>query len=281
MLLLKIILYDLQTYVIRLHFPYRMNPKLQSLLCTSLLLLLTSCSNVFELNSDVQARQALFDLMKIQDQFYQENNRYAGKLFEIEKYNFKYHTGIVYMEIERADKDGYRAISLPAESTTARVFAFDTNEGGFYEMHDEEVSRYVLGALRHIREQKQKADLVDFTSWIMMGGMVFLGLRFISRYKTPENNILLGAYLFCLVPLAWTIAILAKMDKNIVFSSQVAQFTWASLLLALASLVLGSNWMLRKKQDLPPPSLLSLAFCTLIIAFLGGGVMIHTLITYS
>ena len=148
-------------------------------------------------------------------------------------------------------------------------------------MQDEEVSRYVLGALRHIREQKQKADLVDLTSWIMMGGMVFLGLRFISRYKTPENNIILGAYLFCLVPLAWTIAILGKMEKNIVFSSQVAQFTWASLLLALASLILGSKWMLRKKQELPPPSLLSLAFCTLIIAFLGGGVMIHTLITYS
>ena len=141
-------MYDLLTYDIRLPFSYRMNPKLQSLLCTALLLLLTSCSNVFELDSDVQARQALFDLMNIQDQFYQENNRYAGKLLEIEKYNFKYHTGIVYMEIERADKDGYRAISLPAESTTARVFAFDTNEGGFYEMQDEEVSLSLI----HISE---------------------------------------------------------------------------------------------------------------------------------
>ena len=40
-------------------------------------------------------------------------------------------------------------------------------------MQDEEVSRYVLGALRHIREEKQKEDLVDLTSWIMMSGMVF------------------------------------------------------------------------------------------------------------
>jgi hypothetical protein len=272
---------DLETYAIRLPFPYRMNPKLQSFICTALLLLLTSCSNVFELDSDVQARQALYDLMKVQEQFYQENSRYAGKLFEIEKYNFKYHTGIVYMEIEQADKDSYRAISLPAESTTARVFAFDTKEGGFYEMQDEEVSRYVLGALRHIREEKQKRDLVDLISWIMMGGMVFLGLRFIARYKTAENTTLLGAYLFCLAPLSWTIAILGKMEENIVFSSQISQFTWASLALALASLILGSKWMLKKKQDLPPPSLLSLVFCTLIIAFLSGGVMVHTLITYS
>ena len=254
-----------------------MNPKLKSFIGTALLLLLTSCSNVFELDSDVQARQALFDLMKIQDQFYQENKRYAGQLFEIEKYNFKYHTGIVYMEIERADKDGYRAISLPAESTTARVFAFDTKEGGFYEMQDEEVSRYVLGALRHIREEKQKEDLVDFISWVMMGGMVFLGLRFISRYKNADNNILLGAYLFCLLPLAWTMAVLSKMHKHIIFSSQISQLTWAALFLALVSLVLGGRWMLRKKHE---PSLLSLMVCTMLIALMSGGVMVHTLVTY-
>ena len=144
----------------------------RSFLYAALLLLLTSCSNIFELDSDVQARQALFDMMKVQDQFYQENKRYAGKLFEIEKYDFKYHRGIVYMEIEQADKDGYRAIALPAESLSARVFAYDTKEGGFYEMEDDEVSRYVLGALRQIRDEKRKEDISDFTAWIMMGGMV-------------------------------------------------------------------------------------------------------------
>lgn len=245
------------------------------------LLLLTSCSNIFELDSDVQARQALFDLMEIQDKFYQENKRYAGKLSEIEKYNFKYHTGIVYMEIEQAGKDGYRAISLPAESTSARVFAFDSTQGGFYEMEDYEVSRYVLGALRQIREEKRKEDLADLTAWIMMGGMVFLGLRFISRYKKAENNSLLGAYLFGLFPLGWTIAVLGKMDKNIVFSAQISQFTWASLFLALVSLVLGGKWLFRKKEEPPQPSLLSLMTCTLLIAIFTGGVMIYTLVTYS
>ena len=122
--------------------------------CAIALFFLTSCSNIFELDSDVQARQALFDLMEAQDKFYQDNNKYAGKLFEIEKYNFKYHTGIVYMEIEQANKDGYRAISLPAESTSARVFAFDSKQGGFYEMDDVEVSRYVLGAFRGKFEKK-------------------------------------------------------------------------------------------------------------------------------
>tara|TARA_Y100001960_G_C14697467_1_gene839759 strand:- start:208 stop:984 length:777 start_codon:yes stop_codon:yes gene_type:complete len=247
----------------------------------AIIFLLTSCSNLFELNSDVLARQALFDLMKIQDMFFQENKRFAGKLIEIKNYNFKYDTGVVYMEIEKADKDGYRAISLPAESTTARVFAFDTEQGGFYEMQDDEVSRYVLGALRQIREEKRKKNIIDLTAWIMMSAMIFIGLRFISRYKNKENGSLLGAYFFCLFPLGWSIAILGKMEKNIVFSNQVSQLTWAGLMLTVLSLILGLNWVLRKKEKPLSPSLLSLMVCTLLIAAISGIVMVHTLITYS
>jgi len=227
------------------------------------------------------ARQALFDLMQIQDKFYQENKRFAGKLVEIESYNFQYDNGIVYMEIEKADKDGYRAISLPAESTTARVFAFDTEQGGFYEMQNDEVARYVLGALRQIREVKRKKDINDFISWAMMSAMVFLGLRFISRYKSNENGPLLGAYFFCLFPLGWSIAVLGKMEENIVFSNQISQFTWAGLILAVVSLILGCKWILRKKDEPSPPSLLSLMVCTLLIAAISGGVMVHTLVNYS
>ena len=50
------------------------------------LLFLTSCDQIFEVDADVQARQALLDLMAIQDKFYQENQRYATGHAEIEKY---------------------------------------------------------------------------------------------------------------------------------------------------------------------------------------------------
>ena len=185
------------------------------------------------------------------------------------------------MEIEQANRDGYRAISLPAESTSARVFAFDSKQGGFYEMDDVEVSRYVLGALRQIREERRKENLSDFTAWVMMGGMVFLGLRFISKYKNAENNSLLGAYLFCLFPLAWSITVLGKMDKSIVFSSKVSLLTWASLFLVLVSFALGCKWVFRKKEAPPQPSLLSLIGCTILITMISGGVMVYTLITYT
>jgi hypothetical protein len=148
-------------------------------------------------------------------------------------------------------------------------------------MDDVEVSRYVLGALRQIREERRKENLSDFTAWIMMGGMVFLGLRFISKYKNAENNSLLGAYLFCLFPLAWSIAVLGKMNKSIVFSSQVSLLTWASLFLVLVSFALGCKWVFRKKEAPPQPSLLSLVGCTMLITMISGGVMVYTLITYT
>ena len=107
----------------------------------------SGCTRIFENSHDAQARKALQDLMAIQDQFHKENKRYAKNLLEIEKYNLKYHNGIVYLEIESAGKNKYRAISLPAESTTARVFAYDTSRGGYYEMDDEEVGKVCPGCL--------------------------------------------------------------------------------------------------------------------------------------
>jgi len=98
----------------------------------------TGCTRIFENDYDAQARRALLDLMAIQDQFHKENKRYAKNLLEIAKYNLEYHNGIVYLEIESAGKDKYRAIALPAESTTARVFAYDTRRGGYYEMDDDD-----------------------------------------------------------------------------------------------------------------------------------------------
>ena len=258
-----------------------MKPLIRFFTYSFFLVFLNSCGQIFEVDADVQARQALLDLMKIQEKFYQENKRYATRFGEIEKYNLKYHSGIVYLEIESAGKDTYRAISLPAESTTARVFSYDSNQGGFYEMEGEEVSKYVLGALRHIRVQKQEKDLIELTGWMMMAGMCFLGLRFFSRYRCKENNPALWAYILCLPPLGWAVSLLGNMEANVVFTPTIAQATWVCLGLALSGLGLGSIW-LKKNITLPPPApLLSLVACTLVISLLSAGVMVYMLKTFA
>jgi len=245
------------------------------------LLFLTSCGQIFEVDADVQARQALLDLMKIQDKFYQENQRYATSHAEIEKYGLKYHTGRVYLEIESAGKDKYRAVSLPAESTTARVFAYDSDQGGFYEMAEEEVSRYVLGALKHIRDEKHKKDLNELTGWILMGGMAFLGLRFFSRYRSPENNTAIWAYVLCLPAMGWAVALLGNMEVNVIFTCAIAQATWVCLAVALLALGLGSMWLMKKKSTFPPAPLISLLACTLLISLLSAGTMVYMLKTFG
>ena len=124
----------------------------------------SGCGQLFEHDSDVQAKKALQDLMVIQEAFHKENKRYAKNLVEIEKYKLEYHGGIVYLEIQSANEKAYRAIALPAESITARVFAFDTGKGGYYEMEEEEVSEYVLGALNFIRKQQHDQKLITIAS---------------------------------------------------------------------------------------------------------------------
>jgi hypothetical protein len=245
------------------------------------LIFLNSCGHLFEVDSDVQARQALLDLMKIQDQFYKENQRYATRLGEIEKYNLKYHPGIVYLEIESAGKDKYRAISLPAESTTARVFAYDSDEGGYYEMEQDEVSRYVLGALRHIRDERQKRDLNHLTGWILIGGMGLLGFRFFIRYRSKENNPIIWAYAMSLPALGWSVALLGNMESNIIVTSTILQFTYGYIILSLIALTLGAVWFQKNKKNLPTGPLLSLVACTIGIALLSTGVMVHIIKTFG
>jgi hypothetical protein len=246
-----------------------------------LLVFLNSCGQIFEIDADVQARQALLDLVKIQEKFYQENKRYANSHAEVAKYDLKYHSGIVYMEIESAGKDKFRAVALPAESTTARVFAYDSDQGGFYEMEEDEVSRYVLGALRAIRDQKHKDDLNEVTGWILMGGMVFLGLRFFVRYRSKENNPGIWAYILCLPALGWAVALLGNMDTDVVFTQGITQSTWVGLVVALVSLGMGSIWLKKNSSLYPPAPLVSLLICTLLISLLSVGTMVYMLKTFS
>lgn len=258
-----------------------MKPLIRLFTYSFFLVFLNSCGQIFEIDADVQARQALLDLIKIQEKFYQENKRYATGHAEIEKYNLKYHTGIVYLEIESAGKDKYRAVSLPAESTTARVFAYDSDQGGYYEMEEDEVSRYVLGALRAIRDEKHKKDLNELTGWVLMGGMVFLGLRFFSRYRSEENNSGIWAYIICLPALGWAVALLGNMASNVVVTSTITQSTWVCLAISLFALGLGSKWLLKNKHLQAPAPLISLSICTLLISVLSAGVMVHMLITFG
>jgi hypothetical protein len=260
-----------------------MNPILQRLwlwliiiaLCTS------GCTRIFENNHDSQARQALQDLMAIQDQFHREHKRYAKNLLEIQKYNLKYHNGIVYLEIESAGKNKYRAISLPAESITARVFAYDTSKGGYYEMGEEEVGQYVLGALNHIRKEQRDKDIFDYLSAGMLVCLFLFGARMLIRYKESRTSWVWWPYFLSLAPLALGMATLIHMDVDIALSTELANVMSVGLGMSILCLILASIGFTKIPAKGEYHILQGIAVCTILISLASGAIVTQSYFLFS
>ena len=250
------------------------------LIIAMFLLSSTACAPVFENRSDIMARKALFDLIKAQETYRAKHNTYTKELAKLLNYNLKYNNGIVYLEIQLAGKHEYRAISLPAESTTARVFVYDTSKGGFYEADEVEVSKYVLGALNFIRGEKEKQKINIFLATILLGFLVILGLRFTSSYNGEGNNNALASYFISLFPLGWAVAALNHLTSDIVFSSQTTILSLTAITLSLASIFITSRWLKNRNPLVIPAPVLGLAGCTLLISITSAGVVVYTLYKY-
>lgn len=239
------------------------------------------CTRIFENDHDLQARKALQDLMAIQEQFHRENQRYAKNLMEIEKYDLKYHNGIVYLEIESAGKDQYRAISLPAESITARVFAYDTSRGGYYEMDEAEVAQYVLGALNHIRQEQREKAIFDYLSAGMLICLVWFGIRMFTRYREARTGWVWWPYFLSLAPLSLAIAALNHMDREVSFSTELVILIGAGFGISILCLILAGLGI----NKVPPKGehhiLQGVAMCTIFIALFNTWVLGQTYYTYS
>jgi hypothetical protein len=241
----------------------------------------SGCTRIFENDQDAQARKALQDLMAIQDQFHKENKRYAKNLLEIEKYNLKYHNGIVYLEIESAGKNKYRAISLPAESTTARVFAYDTNRGGDYEMDEEEVAQYVLGALNHIRKDQREKATFDYLSSGMLICLFWFGFRMFTRFKESRTGWVWAPYFLCLAPLSLAVAALNRMDKDTFLSTELLILMGTGFGVSILCLILAGIGLTKIPAKGERSILQGIAVCTIFITLITGFVLAQSYLTYS
>ena len=241
----------------------------------------SGCTRIFETDQDVQTRKALRDLMAIQEQFHKENSRYAKNLLEIDKYPLKYHTGIVYLEIQKAGKDHWRAIALAAESTSARVFAYDTKQGGYYEMDEEEVAQYVLGALNHIRKQQSEQATVDYFSGAMLIGLLGVGLRMFKRYREPKAGWVWGSYFLSLLPLALTVAALNHMNKDIFLSTELLTLMGGAFAVSLLCLVMAGLGLAKIPERGEHHILKGIAVCALFISLFNSVILAQSYYTYS
>ncbi len=243
----------------------------------------SGCGNVFEHNSDVQARDALKKLIKAQELFFKDNGSYARHISAIEdakKYDLKYHKGVVYMEVESIYDKGYRAVSLPAESTTARVFAFDTKQGGYYEMDDAEVSRYVLGALKYIRKEQRYKTMTDLSSVILSTVLIVFGVKSYLKKREEKQTGIYLSFFASIFPLAWSLGILNHMDKDTNLSWLVHFGVFGSLAIAIFCLLSCMRGFKLLFQSSNAASVLGLYISMSITSILSLGVVGHTLFTY-
>ena len=239
------------------------------------------CTRIFENDADTQARKALQDLMAIQEQFHKENNRYARNLVEIDKYDLEYHKGIVYLEIESAGKDKYRAISLPAESTTARVFAYDTSRGGYYEMDEEEVAQYVLGALNYIRKEQREKAVFDYLYGGMLIFLVWFGLRLFSRQKESRTAWVWVPYFVCLIPLSLSVAALNHMDRDTFLSTELLTLMATGFGVSVVCLLIAGIGLTKIPEKSERNIMQGLAVCTILICLFTGFTLAQSYLTYS
>ena len=245
-------------------------------LLTFLLFFVSACTNVFETTTDIQAQKALQDLIEAQKKYHQENNKYASSLISLQKYDLKYHTGLVYMEIESADANKYRAIALPAESTTARVFAYDADMGGLYEMQDEEVKKYVLGALKHVRDQQTTTKVKDYISFAIIGFLLVMGVKSLFENLGNKVGTVFIIYFLSLLPMTWSLVALNHMDKNVMFSRLIIELNIAALVCALISTVFGSGSLIK----LPASEKDASSLFGLLVSSIAGSVLSCGVVAY-
>ncbi len=247
------------------------------------ILFTSGCGNIFEHNSDVQAREALKKLIKAQELFFKDNESYARHISAIEdakKYDIEYHKGVVYMEVETVYDKGYRAIALPAESVTARVFAFDTKQGGFYEMKDAEVSRYVLGALKHIRKEESHKNITDLSSIILSTVLIIFGLKSYLKNREEKQTGINLSFFASVFPLAWSLGILNHMDKDTTLSWLVHFGVFGSLAITVFCLLSCIRGFKLLFQSSSAVSAIGLYISMSITSTFSLGVIGHTLFNY-
>jgi len=255
--------------------------KIKKIFLLSFFLLgLTSCATIFENNYDVMARQALLDLVKAQKTYHKKYGNYTNQISELLKLDLTYNNGRVYIEIHHADKNDYRAISLPAESTTARVFIYDTSKGGFYEADEVEVSKYVLGALNFIRGEKEKQKITIVLTIILFASLAFLGFRYCSKYKKEENYIILISYFTSLISLGWAVSALNNINTEIFYSSKILTFSLSAIALCIVTGFTSYRWIKNQNLIITPVSVLALAGCTIFIALSSLATLMYTLLKY-
>ncbi|MEW6324181.1 MAG: hypothetical protein AB1515_02220 [Nitrospirota bacterium] len=222
---------------------------------------------LFETSQDRAAQADLRRLAEAEHRHWTDHGAYAVSFADLGPEPFE-PAKDVYVQVEVADDKNFRAIAMPRNSTTARVFALVGTEGRqrIIELDDEEVSAYVLGALKPIkRDQALKSTLAAFFTlgWL---GLVVYGVIMHGRGGRWSATL---PYFFGLVPLYVTLILSTYVDEHTYIGPLVIGMAGAGALAGLLSVFFGVRTLWRLLTQDEGYQLRRLALVGVMFAILG------------
>jgi hypothetical protein len=195
---------------------------------------------LFETRADRAAQADLRRLADAENRYWTEHQTYVEAFTNLGPTPFEATKGI-YLQVEAADRTHFRAVAMPRESHTARVFALEAKEGQatVNELEGEEVSAYVLGALKKIQSaERLKLSLAAFSTLGLIG-LLFYGIL-IHRRGVPGQWRASTPYFIGLVPLYVTLILSTFVDENTYVGPLVLGMAVVGAIGSLASIILGT-----------------------------------------
>lgn len=200
---------------------------------------------LFETRGDRAAQADLRRLAEAENRYWTQHHTYIVAFSDLGPTPFE-ATEDIYVQVETADGTHFRAIAMPRESHTARVFALEAKAGRatVKELNDDEVSNYVFGALRKIRSAERLQWFLASFSTLGLIGLLIYGI-IIHRKGAPGQWRASAPYFLGLIPLYVTLILSTFVDENTYAGPLVLGMAVAGVIGSLSSIAIGVTTLWR------------------------------------
>ena len=200
---------------------------------------------LFETRGDRAAHADLQRLAEAEARYWAEHHTYTLVFADLGPPPFE-QTPDIYVQVETADQTHFRAIAMPRESHTARVFLLEAKDGQgtVRELNEEEVSAYVLGALKKIRSAEQlKLYLAAFSTLGLIGLLIY-GVTVHRRGGAGQWRAS-APYFLGLIPLYVALILSTFVDEHTYVGPLVVVMTMAGAIGSVSSIAIGITTLWR------------------------------------
>lgn len=238
-------------------------------LCAALDAPSASAAPLFETRGDREAHADLQRLAEAENRYWTDHHTYTVSFAELGPSPFEPTPGI-YVQVEAATPTRFRAVAMPRESHTARVFVVEAEEGhgGVTELGKEEVSTYVLGALKTIQGAEGLKLSLAALATLGFAGLMMYGIVLHRKGGTGQWRASTPYFLGSLT-LYVTLILSTYVDEHTYIGPLVLIMAVTGATASLSSILLGTITLWRSIVEETGFQFRRLALAGVLFALLG------------